>query len=74
MQAESVLVLFAYSPSFPCVARQADDELTSDESKKCYIATQGPLANSVNDFWWMVRQENCHVIVMTTKEVERGKV
>ncbi|CAM1308650.1 PTPN11 (predicted) [Pycnogonum litorale] len=40
---------------------------------KCYIATQGGLSNTIEDFWWMVWQENSRVIVMTTKEVERGK-
>ncbi|KAL8180055.1 UNVERIFIED_CONTAM: protein tyrosine phosphatase, non-receptor type 11 [Gekko kuhli] len=42
--------------------------------KKSYIATQGCLQNTVNDFWRMVFQENSRVIVMTTKEVERGKI
>jgi len=41
---------------------------------KCYIATQGCLPNTVQDFWHMVYQENTRVIVMTTKEIERGKV
>ncbi|KAH0945930.1 hypothetical protein HN011_007928 [Eciton burchellii] len=40
---------------------------------KCYIATQGCLPNTVQDFWHMVYQENTRVIVMTTKEIERGK-
>ncbi|KAG1683060.1 Tyrosine-protein phosphatase non-receptor type 11 [Nymphon striatum] len=40
---------------------------------KLYIATQGGLSNTIDDFWWMVWQENSRVIVMTTKEVERGK-
>ncbi|KAI9565228.1 putative tyrosine-protein phosphatase non-receptor type 11 isoform X1 [Daphnia sinensis] len=38
-----------------------------------YIATQGCLPHTVNDFWHMVWQENSRVIVMTTKEIERGK-
>ncbi|CAG2102564.1 unnamed protein product, partial [Medioppia subpectinata] len=51
-----------------------DDENNSpDNDKKTYIATQGPLTTTSNDFWWMVWQESCHVIVMTTKEIERGK-
>uniref|UniRef100_A0AAR2KGI0 protein-tyrosine-phosphatase n=1 Tax=Pygocentrus nattereri TaxID=42514 RepID=A0AAR2KGI0_PYGNA len=41
--------------------------------KKSYIATQGCLQNTISDFWRMVFQENSRVIVMTTKEVERGK-
>ncbi|XP_064162256.1 tyrosine-protein phosphatase non-receptor type 11-like isoform X2 [Anguilla rostrata] len=40
---------------------------------KVFIATQGCLQNTVNDFWKMVYQENTHVIVMTTKEMERGR-
>lgn len=41
---------------------------------KVYIATQGCLQNTVSAFWMMVLQENTRVIVMTTKEVERGRV
>lgn len=40
---------------------------------KSYIATQGCLPSTMNDFWSMVWQENVRVIVMTTKEMERGK-
>ncbi|XP_020296324.1 tyrosine-protein phosphatase corkscrew-like isoform X2 [Pseudomyrmex gracilis] len=40
---------------------------------KFYIATQGCLPNTIQDFWHMVYQENTRVIVMTTKEIERGK-
>lgn len=56
-----------------------DDEMhISDKSKpvphsKVYIATQGPLPNSVNDFWWMVWQERSECIIMVTKEMERDK-
>uniref|UniRef100_A0A669F0D0 protein-tyrosine-phosphatase n=1 Tax=Oreochromis niloticus TaxID=8128 RepID=A0A669F0D0_ORENI len=42
-------------------------------SGKVFIATQGCLQNTVVDFWKMVYQENSHVIVMTTKEMERGR-
>ncbi|XP_035239343.1 tyrosine-protein phosphatase non-receptor type 11b isoform X1 [Anguilla anguilla] len=40
---------------------------------KVFIATQGCLQNTIVDFWKMVYQENTHVIVMTTKEMERGR-
>ncbi|KAL7978671.1 hypothetical protein Chor_010714, partial [Crotalus horridus] len=45
----------------------------SAEHRKIYIATQGCLQSTVNDFWTMIYQENTHIIVMTTKEVERGR-
>lgn len=41
---------------------------------KVYIATQGCLPTTVSAFWMMVHQENTRVIVMTTREVERGRV
>ncbi|XP_022339757.2 tyrosine-protein phosphatase non-receptor type 11-like isoform X2 [Crassostrea virginica] len=50
------------------------DEDSNDPTKKSFIATQGCLPGTVIDFWRMVWQENTRVIVMTTKEVERGKV
>uniref|UniRef100_A0A2K6LSF3 Tyrosine-protein phosphatase domain-containing protein n=1 Tax=Rhinopithecus bieti TaxID=61621 RepID=A0A2K6LSF3_RHIBE len=47
--------------------------IITPEFETNYIATQGCLQNMVNDFWWTVFQENSRVIVMTMKEVERGK-
>lgn len=41
---------------------------------KLYIATQGCLPHTIPDFWAMIWQEDTRVIVMTTKEMERGKV
>uniref|UniRef100_A0A8C2FKS0 protein-tyrosine-phosphatase n=1 Tax=Cyprinus carpio TaxID=7962 RepID=A0A8C2FKS0_CYPCA len=41
--------------------------------QKVYIACQGCLATTVNDFWQMVWQEGTRVIVMTTREVEKGR-
>uniref|UniRef100_A0A6A7G379 protein-tyrosine-phosphatase n=1 Tax=Hirondellea gigas TaxID=1518452 RepID=A0A6A7G379_9CRUS len=49
----------------------SEDDGTGDQQR--YIATQGCLNSTVADFWWMVWQEDCYVIVMTTKELERGK-
>lgn len=59
---------------FVTVQPELDYKVNSTKLKKSYIATQGCLQNTISDFWRMVFQENSRVIVMTTKEVERGKV
>lgn len=40
-----------------------------------YIATQGPMDNTVDDFWQMILEQNCKLIVMLTtlKEGNRRK-
>ncbi|XP_077314226.1 tyrosine-protein phosphatase non-receptor type 11-like isoform X1 [Lithobates pipiens] len=53
--------------------KSALDDSRGNQPYKVYIATQGCLQNTVCDFWSMVYQENTHVIVMTTKEMERSR-
>ena len=43
-------------------------------SERRYVATQGCLPATVLDFWKMIWQEDSRVIVMTTNEIERGRV
>lgn len=49
------------------------NKLMDINDQKMYIACQGCLATTVNDFWQMVWQEESRVIVMTTREVEKGR-
>ncbi|KAL2084910.1 hypothetical protein ACEWY4_020428 [Coilia grayii] len=49
------------------------NKLREPGDQKMYIACQGCLLTTVNDFWQMVWQERSRVIVMTTREVEKGR-
>ncbi|MBN3294185.1 PTPRM phosphatase, partial [Polypterus senegalus] len=41
---------------------------------RCYIATQGPLESTIEDFWSMVWQENSEMIIMLTNLTENQTV
>ncbi|RPB23470.1 hypothetical protein L211DRAFT_838612 [Terfezia boudieri ATCC MYA-4762] len=48
--------------------------IKSSRSKKRYIATQGPLPSTFQDFWSVVWDQDVRVIVMLTAESEGGQV
>ncbi|RKO92216.1 protein-tyrosine phosphatase-like protein, partial [Blyttiomyces helicus] len=47
--------------------------VTGLPSTRTYIASQGPLPHTIGDFWQMVWEQNTEVIVMLTREDERGR-
>lgn len=49
-------------------------QTSSSESISQFIATQGPLPHTVEDFWEMVIQQHCPIIVMLTRLVDNYKV
>jgi len=50
-----------------------DGSIKSGREKR-YIACQGPLASTCNDFWHMIWEERISVIVMLTKLKENERV
>lgn len=53
---------------------EAEPTVADNVYNKIYIATQGCLSTTVYQFWSMIWQEDVRIIIMTTKEIERGKV
>ncbi|KAM8721475.1 hypothetical protein ACLKA7_007364 [Drosophila subpalustris] len=75
--------VLCYDHSRVVLAREDGDELSDYinanfvdgyKQKNAYISTQGPLPKTSQDFWRMIWEQHCLVIVMTTRVMERGRV
>lgn len=54
--------------------QEQNDACGTDRHYPRYISTQGPLPATFDDFWTLVWDEECSVIVMLTKEEEMNRV
>ena len=49
------------------------NSLQGYKQKKAFVITQGPLQSTVRNFWKMIYDRKCAVVVMTTGLVEGGQ-
>ncbi|KRT83005.1 hypothetical protein AMK59_4108, partial [Oryctes borbonicus] len=54
-------------------ANHVNMRIAATELVNNYIATQGPLQNTTEDFWQMVLEQESNLIVMLTTLMERGR-
>ncbi|XP_026308051.1 receptor-type tyrosine-protein phosphatase S-like, partial [Piliocolobus tephrosceles] len=61
----------------PCVVEGSDyinaSFIDGYRQQKAYIATQGPLAETTEDFWRILWEHNSTIVVMLTKLHEMGR-
>ncbi|XP_054483468.1 receptor-type tyrosine-protein phosphatase beta-like, partial [Anoplopoma fimbria] len=71
---DSTRVKLSYVDDDPCSDYINASYMPGSNFRREYIATQGPLPGTKDDFWKMVWEQNVHNMVMVTQCVEKGRV
>ncbi|KAK9952792.1 hypothetical protein ABG768_018599 [Culter alburnus] len=71
---DSTRVKLSYVDDDSCSDYINASYIPGNNFRREYIATQGPLPGTKDDFWKMVWEQNVHNIVMVTQCVEKGRV
>ncbi|CAN9498666.1 unnamed protein product [Ophioblennius macclurei] len=71
---DSTRVKLSYVDDDPCSDYINASYVPGENFRREYIATQGPLPGTKDDFWKMVWEQNVHNLVMVTQCVEKGRV
>ncbi|KAI4891813.1 hypothetical protein NFI96_007687 [Prochilodus magdalenae] len=71
---DSTRVKLAYVDDDPCSDYINASYIPGNNFRREYVATQGPLPGTKDDFWKMVWEQNVHNVVMVTQCVEKGRV
>uniref|UniRef100_W5NH93 protein-tyrosine-phosphatase n=1 Tax=Lepisosteus oculatus TaxID=7918 RepID=W5NH93_LEPOC len=71
---DSTRVKLSYVDDDPCSDYINASYIPGNNFRREYVATQGPLPGTKDDFWKMVWEQNVHNIVMVTQCLEKGRV
>ncbi|KAK7122151.1 hypothetical protein R3I93_023083 [Phoxinus phoxinus] len=71
---DSTRVKLSYVDDDSCSDYINASYIPGNNFRREYIATQGPLPGTKDDFWKMVWEQNVHNTVMVTQCVEKGRV
>uniref|UniRef100_A0A671WGJ5 protein-tyrosine-phosphatase n=1 Tax=Sparus aurata TaxID=8175 RepID=A0A671WGJ5_SPAAU len=71
---DSTRLKLSYLEDDPCSDYINASYIPGNNFRREYIATQGPLPGTKDDFWRMVWEHGVHNVVMVTQCVEKGRV
>ncbi|KAF7656249.1 hypothetical protein LDENG_00044620 [Lucifuga dentata] len=71
---DATRVKLSYVDDDPCSDYINASYIPGNNFRREYIATQGPLPGTKDDFWKMVWEQNVYNVVMVTQCVEKGRV